>query len=29
VEEGDAEAGLKLLRAIRQRDEYVPLILES
>ncbi len=29
VEEGDAEAGLKLLRAIRQHDEYVPLILES
>ena len=29
VEEGDAEAGLKLLREIRQRDEYVPLILES
>ncbi|MGN0068168.1 MAG: PEP/pyruvate-binding domain-containing protein [Prevotella sp.] len=25
----DAEAGLKLLRAIRARDEYVPLILES
>ncbi len=24
VEEGDAEAGLKLLREIRQRDEYVP-----
>ena len=29
VEEGDPEAGLKLLRAIRQHDEYVPLILES
>lgn len=29
VEEGDAEAGLKLLRAIRKHDEYVPLILES
>ncbi|MBQ9230572.1 MAG: phosphoenolpyruvate synthase [Prevotella sp.] len=29
VEEGDAEAGLKLLREIRQRDEYVPLILQS
>ncbi len=29
IEEGDAEAGLKLLREIRQRDEYVPLILES
>ena len=29
VEEGDAEAGLKLLREIRRRDEYVPLILES
>ena len=29
VEEGDPEAGLKLLREIRQRDEYVPLILES
>lgn len=25
----DAEAGLKLLREIRKRDEYVPLILES
>ena len=25
----DPEAGLKLLRAIRARDEYVPLILES
>ena len=29
VEEGDPEAGLKLLREIRHRDEYVPLILES
>ena len=29
VEERDAEAGLKLLREIRRRDEYVPLILES
>ena len=29
VEEGDPEAGLKLLREIRRRDEYVPLILES
>ena len=29
VEEGDAEAGLKLLREIRQHDEYVPLILQS
>ena len=29
VEEGDAEAGLKLLKEIRRRDEYVPLILES
>ncbi len=29
VEEGDAEAGLKLLREIRRRDEYVPLILQS
>ena len=25
----DAEAGFKLLRAIRSRDEYVPLIIES
>ena len=25
----DAEAGFKLLRAIRSRDEYVPLIMES
>ena len=25
----DAEAGLKLLRAIRATDEYVPLIMES
>ena len=29
VEEGDAEAGLKLLREIRRRDEYVPMILQS
>ena len=29
VGEGDAEAGLKLLREIRRRDEYVPLILTS
>src|SRR5574344_1463013 len=29
VEEGDAEAGLKLLREIRKQDEYVPLILQS
>ena len=29
VEEGDPEAGLKLLREIRKKDEYVPLILES
>ena len=29
VEEGDPEAGLKLLREIRKIDEYVPLILES
>ena len=29
VEEGDPEAGLKLLRAIREHDEYVPLILDS
>ena len=29
VEEGDPEAGIKLLREIRSRDEYVPLILES
>ncbi len=29
VQEGDAEAGLKLLREIRRRDEYVPLILQS
>ena len=29
VEEGDAEAGLKLLRQIRHYDEYVPLILQS
>ena len=29
VEEGDAEAGLKLLREIRKCDEYVPLILQS
>ena len=29
VEEGDAEAGLKLLKKIRECDEYVPLILQS
>ena len=29
VQDGDAEAGLKLLREIRKRDEYVPLILQS
>jgi len=29
VEEGDAEAGLKLLKEIRRKDEYVPLILQS
>ena len=29
VGEGDPEAGLKLLREIRRRDEYVPLILDS
>ena len=29
VDEGDAEAGLKLLKEIRHRDEYVPLILQS
>ena len=29
MEEGDPEAGLKLLREIRCRDEYVPLILQS
>ena len=29
VAEGDPEAGLKLLREIRRRDEYVPLILDS
>ncbi len=29
IEEGNAEAGLKLLREIRRRDEYVPLILTS
>ena len=29
VEEGDPEAGIKLLQEIRRRDEYVPLILES
>ncbi len=29
VEEGDPEAGLKLLREIRRCDEYVPLILTS
>jgi len=26
---GDPEAGLKLLKAIRQQDEYVPLVLQS
>ena len=29
VEEGDPEAGLRLLKEIRLQDEYVPLILES
>ncbi len=29
VEEGDPEAGLKLLKEIRRQDEYVPLIMES
>lgn len=29
VEEGDPEAGFKLLREIRKHDEYVPLIMES
>ena len=29
VEEGDAEAGLRLLKAIREADEFVPLILQS
>ena len=29
VEEGDAEAGLRLLQEIRRRDEFVPLILQS
>lgn len=29
VIEKDPEAGLKLLRAIRQEDEYLPLIIES
>ena len=29
VEEGDPEAGLRLLKEIRRRDEYVPLILDS
>jgi len=29
VEEGDAEAGLRLLKEIRRKDEYVPLILQS
>ena len=29
IDEGDAEAGLKLLKEIRRRDEYVPLILQS
>jgi len=29
VEEGDAEAGLRLLKEIRKKDEFVPLILQS
>ena len=29
VVEKDPEAGLKLLRAIRKEDEYLPLIIES
>ncbi len=29
VEEGEPEAGLNLLKEIRRRDEYVPLILQS
>jgi len=29
VEEGDPDAGLRLLTEIRKRDEYVPLILQS
>ncbi len=29
VEEGDPEAGLKLLKEIRKEDEYVPLIMQS
>ena len=29
VEDGDAEAGLKLFHEIRRYDEYVPLILQS
>ena len=29
IDEGDAEAGLRLLREIRRKDEYVPLILQS
>ena len=29
VEEGDPEAGLKLLKEIRRRDEFVPLVLQS
>ena len=29
VEEGDPEAGLRLLREIRRRDEFVPLVLQS
>jgi hypothetical protein len=29
VEEGDPEAGLRLLKEIRRQDEYVPLIMES
>ena len=29
VEDGDAEAGLRLLQEIRRRDEFVPLVLQS
>ena len=29
VEEGDPEAGLRLLKEIRRRDEFVPLVLQS
>ena len=29
VEEGDPEAGLKLLKEIRRRDEFVPMVLQS